>query len=99
MRVRLAVAGGGVWCGCGVAVAGFSGAGAHGCGWGWFFGAGAGAVAVAVQIKKLRSLRSLRQSFFVLQIFPPAGTVHVCCIYTWIMLAAYATCDDYPQGD
>ena len=39
--------------------------------------------------KKLRSLRSLHQSFFVLQIFSPAGTVHfllhiymdhACCI-------------------
>ena len=45
--------------------------------------------------KKLRSLRSLRESFFVFQIFFPRWGCALLAAYTWIMLAAYATCDDY----
>ena len=43
-----------------------------------------------LQMKKLRSLRSLRVRSL--------GLCISCCIYTWIMLAAYATCDDYPHN-
>ena len=84
-------------------------------------------------MKKLRSLRSLRQNlvfianktplaslapskfvslliknsarfarsvkaYLCCKNFPPLGLCISCCIYTWIMLAAYATCDDYPHN-
>ena len=44
-----------------------------------------------------RFARSVK-AFLCCKYFPPLGLCISCCIYTWIMLAAYATCDDYPHN-
>ena len=44
-----------------------------------------------------RFARSVK-AFLCCKYVPPLGLCISCCIYTWITLAAYATCDDYPHN-